>query len=80
MQAKTEEGFSEAKNYNLGFSFGAIEAVEMNKNRASKPIPHQKIPTATSTCTERNKWYQNMCVVPTYFILDIVFPTYMILL
>jgi hypothetical protein len=36
MQAKTEEGFSEAKKYNLGFSFGVIEAVEMNENRASE--------------------------------------------
>jgi hypothetical protein len=36
MQAKTEEGFSEAKKYSLGFSFGVIEAVEMNKNRASE--------------------------------------------
>jgi hypothetical protein len=36
MQAKTEEGFSEAKKYSLGFSFGAIEAVEMNENRASE--------------------------------------------
>jgi len=36
MQAKTEEGFSEAKKYSLGFSFEGIEAVEMNENRASE--------------------------------------------
>jgi hypothetical protein len=36
MQAKTEETFSEAKKYSLGFSFGTVEAVEMNENRASE--------------------------------------------
>jgi hypothetical protein len=66
--------------YSLGFSSGTIETVEMKGNRDSELRSTPKIPAASFTCTERNKWNRNRSVVPIYFILDIAVPFYMVLL
>ena len=61
MQAKTEEGFSEAKSIVWDSVLEPQKLWKLMRIELQSSIPHQQIPAASSTCTEGNKWNQNRC-------------------